>query len=541
MAHRWELTHSKRHGSLVLVAILIISRGGSSGRRIAVSSWPATVGRDSTNTAMLDDDRVSRFHARIKKRDRLFVLEDLGSKNGTYLNGDRVMNSIIQSGDKIIVGDSEIVFLTPEAQIDIVTAAFDFEHTISPDLGIDHAIELDARFQEKIGTIKRLTDLKEIPQGTQNHALAKTVLEQHANLLESTSFEDGADMVLKCLHTLFKNCHRSAVFLWSSQTRRLIPAATRFNGKRKPFALSKRSFEDVISRKLGVVISPEAADVTQSLRHRFVMPVVSHKEIVCLVHAECDTIAEPFDNEALEAFQNFLIKAAPSLENYILRRDLDSYMVGMIESMIATLEAKDTYTHGHSERVSRYSMAIADELQLSKEVKTSLLMSSLCHDIGKIGIPDAILRKAALLSPDEYEEMKQHPIIGANIVGHLPNVKKILSGVKYHHEKWDGSGYPEGLAGEDIPFFGRIVAVADVFDAMISGRTYSGFMDSDDAVQKLAGEVELFDPDILKAFVKAYDSGILTQRTSTKQNKPFDSESLEKAASDDPSKGNEGS
>lgn len=501
-----------------VVAILIISRGGSAGRRIAVSSWPATIGRDGSNAVMLDDDRVSRVHARIKKRDRLFVIEDIESKNGTYLNGDRIVNSTLQSGDKIIVGDSEIIFLTPEAQIDIATEMLDFEHVISPDLGIDHPIELETNVHQKLGGMKRLAHLKEIPFGSNSPKLAKIVLEQHANLLESTSFDDCSDMVLKCLHTLFKNCDRSAVFLWSNATRRLIPTATRFKGKRKPFALSKRAFEDVVSRKQGILIGPDVKELTQSSQHRFVMPVVNQKEIVCLVHAECDAVAEPFNRESLEAFQNFLIKAAPSLENYLLRKDLDSYMVGMIESMVATLEAKDTYTHGHSERVSRYSMAMADELQLSKDVKTSLLMSSLCHDIGKIGIPDAILKKAALLSPDEYEEMKQHPTIGANIVGHLPNVRKILSGVKYHHEKWDGSGYPEGLAGEDIPFFGRIVAIADVFDAMISGRTYSGFIDSADAAERLALETDLFDPDILKAFSRAYEKGVLTQRTTTKQN-----------------------
>ena len=286
--------------------------------------------------------------------------------------------------------------------------------------------------------------------------------------------------------------------------------------------MSKRAFEDAVSRKQGIIIDPQSTDVTQSHRHRVVLPVVSNKEVISIVYAECDSVAQPFNNDGVDALRLFLTRSAPSLENFILRRDLDAYMVGMIETMIASLEAKDTYTHGHSERVSRYSMAIADEMQLAKDVKKSLLMSSLCHDIGKIGIPDAILRKAALLAPDEYEEMKQHPVIGSNIVGHLPNARKILSGVKYHHEKWDGSGYPDGLAGEEIPFFGRIVAVADVFDAMISGRTYSGFIDSSEAVEKLSSESELFDPDILKAFVRAYENGILTQRTSTKQNKTKD-------------------
>jgi HD-GYP domain-containing protein (c-di-GMP phosphodiesterase class II) len=99
-------------------------------------------------------------------------------------------------------------------------------------------------------------------------------------------------------------------------------------------------------------------------------------------------------------------------------------------------------------------------------------------------------------------------------------VKRFISGIKYHHEKWDGSGYPDGLAGEDIPFFGRIVAVADVFDAMVSGRSYSGFLDESDAVDRLVSEKELFDPDVVTAFTKAWSSGRLTQKTSTQKKSP---------------------
>jgi HD-GYP domain-containing protein (c-di-GMP phosphodiesterase class II)/pSer/pThr/pTyr-binding forkhead associated (FHA) protein len=500
------------------LAIVVILRGKSAGRRVPISTWPATIGRDNGCSVIVDGERVSRMHARIKKRDRTFILEDLDSRNGTYLNGDKAMNAIIQSGDKIIIGDCELMFLTPEAQIDIVTEMLDFEHVLSQDLGIDQPIELGDDITSKAGPIRRLTPIKDQAIASQSGRAARLVLENHANLLEATNFEDACDMTLKALHTLMKQTSRSAIFLWSPTTRRLLPVATRFAGKRRPFALSKRAFEDVVARKQGVLISPNTAGVTQSFRHRLILPILAHQDVICLVHAEGDSIHLPFEAEDIDTFRLFLLKASANLENFVLRRDLDSYMVGIIESMIATLEAKDTYTHGHSERVSRYCMAIADEMQLSTDVKKSLLMSSLCHDIGKIGIPDAILRKASLLNPDEYEEMKQHPTIGANIVGHLPNARKILSGVKYHHEKWDGSGYPDGLVGEDIPFFGRIVAVADVFDAMISGRTYSGFMDSSDAVEKLTSESDLFDPDILQAVENAYNKGILTQRTSTKQN-----------------------
>lgn len=203
------------------------------------------------------------------------------------------------------------------------------------------------------------------------------------------------------------------------------------------------------------------------------------------------------------------------MEAMLLRKELDSWLFGVMDTMMSTIEAKDTYTRGHSERVSSYAMAIADEMKLHKDVKRLLMISALCHDIGKIGIPDSILKKASLLSSEEYQEMKLHPTIGSNIISHLPNAQKIISGVKYHHEKWDGTGYPEGLAGEDIPFFGRIVALADVFDAMVSGRSYSGFMDQDDAVERLMNEGDLFDPEVLKAFVRACEKGSISLKTST--------------------------
>jgi HD-GYP domain-containing protein (c-di-GMP phosphodiesterase class II) len=204
----------------------------------------------------------------------------------------------------------------------------------------------------------------------------------------------------------------------------------------------------------------------------------------------------------------------------ILRREMDNWMLGMVDTIISTIEANDTYTRGHSERVSKYSMAVADELKLNRETKRLLMISSLVHDVGKIGIPDNILKKAALLTAEEYEEMKLHPSIGADIVSHIPDAHRFLSGVKHHHEKWDGSGYPDGLVGEEIPFFARIVAIADVFDAMVSGRSYSGFIDQSDAIERLADEKDIFDPEVTKAFIRAYESGSITLKTSTQNNLP---------------------
>ncbi len=321
--------------------------------------------------------------------------------------------------------------------------------------------------------------------------------------------KECAGRLLKATKTILPDLSRSAFFLWTQSTRQLIPLSARQEESKIPFVLSQKSLEEAISRKQGLIVKSSSRS-TGGGRRQIILPISHLDTVLGIVHIEIDDPRVEISQDALDLSQNLLHKSAANIEALTLRKELDSWLIGMIETMIATVEAKDTYTRGHSERVSRYSLAIGDQLRLDRDTRKLLMVSSLCHDIGKIGIPDAILKKASLLSADEYNEMKLHPSIGADIVSHMPNAQRFISGVKYHHEKWDGTGYPDGLEGEDIPFFGRIVAVADVFDAMVSGRAYSGFLGEHDAVQRLYDERELFDPEIIKAFVKAFESGGLS-------------------------------
>lgn len=480
-----------------------------------------TIGRDSSNTVLIDDDEVSRFHLRIKKRGRLFILEDLESRNGTYLNGDRILNSIVQNGDKILIGSTEFTFLTSESDIHLATTIMQFDMIVADELGLKGPIDIGSPYVEQGFTPIRLNMTNIANQHEHDAKAIRDIYELHSNILVAAELEEASSTLLKGIGQLVPRAHRAAIFAWAASSRQLLPISTRqYKRKKDSFLISRRSLEDVLARKQGVLLQPEAPNVTQSGRHRAILPILHHGETIAILHMECDDPRRGFEARELEFAQALLARCGPSFETMMLRRELDAWMFGMIETMIATIEAKDTYTHGHSERVSKYCMAIADELKLNKDVKRHLLVSALCHDIGKIGIPDAILKKASMLSSEEYEEMKLHPSIGSQIVSHMPNANRFVSGVKYHHEKWDGSGYPEGLAGEDIPFFGRIVGIADVFDAMVSGRAYSGFMDQTDAIEKLVDEKELFDPEILKACVKAYESGRLSLKTSTANNKP---------------------
>jgi HD-GYP domain-containing protein (c-di-GMP phosphodiesterase class II) len=153
-------------------------------------------------------------------------------------------------------------------------------------------------------------------------------------------------------------------------------------------------------------------------------------------------------------------------------QDLKDLLVGLTRSLASALDAKDSYTYGHSERVARIAVELGKELGLDGDELGDIYLAGLLHDVGKIGIRDTVLRKPGPLTPEEHEHIKQHVVIGYSILSDLRQIRNLLPGVLYHHERWDGGGYPDGLAGENIPLLARVLAVADAYDAMSNARPY---------------------------------------------------------------------
>ena len=182
--------------------------------------------------------------------------------------------------------------------------------------------------------------------------------------------------------------------------------------------------------------------------------------------------------------------------------------LGTVKALAAAIDGKDPYTRGHSERVSRVSMAIAQRLDLSDEECEKIRVSALLHDVGKIGIDDKILKKPAALTDEEYEIMKQHPQKGYKILSQIPAIKEFLPGMYMHHEMINGEGYPQGLKGEEIPLMALIVSVADTFDAMTTDRPYQQAMKFEDAVARIQSFVGTrYDERVVAAFAKACEEG----------------------------------
>ena len=181
---------------------------------------------------------------------------------------------------------------------------------------------------------------------------------------------------------------------------------------------------------------------------------------------------------------------------------LEKAYMETIETLRFTVEAKDTYTRGHSDRVSEYSVLLGKNLNLSEEDLHLLKVGGLFHDIGKIGVPDSILLKTTKLTDDEYSEIKNHPTIGAHILSNATIFEKAIPIVKHHHERYDGHGYPSKLVRENIPYLARIAAVADSFDAMTSKRTYRDSLPLDVVKQEIEkNKGTQFDPNIADTFL----------------------------------------
>ncbi|UCF81652.1 MAG: HD domain-containing protein [Acidobacteriota bacterium] len=182
--------------------------------------------------------------------------------------------------------------------------------------------------------------------------------------------------------------------------------------------------------------------------------------------------------------------------------------MGTIRVLTAAIDAKDPYTSGHSERVTRYSMAIAKHLGFDAEQLKRVRIGALLHDVGKIGIEDAILGKTSQLDDEEFEIMKQHPEKGARIMAQIEPLRDVVGAIRYHHERYSGGGYPTGVSGDNIPLIARIIAVADTFDAMTTERPYQKAFTLDYATAKI---YELrgskYDPKVVEALVKAYRAG----------------------------------
>jgi putative nucleotidyltransferase with HDIG domain len=221
----------------------------------------------------------------------------------------------------------------------------------------------------------------------------------------------------------------------------------------------------------------------------------------------------PFTEKDLYYLSFVAKRAGYVIENVALYENIHENLFATLYAFVEAIEARDPYTKQHSSRVSQLALIIGKEMGCSNEELDLLSFSGHLHDIGKIGIRDNILLKPGPLNENERHAINRHPVIGANIIGHVGLMCEEQKIIRHHHERWDGTGYPDGLKGESVPFLSRILAVADIYDAMDSDRAYRKRIAQEVVVktirQNAGGQL---DEAVVQAFLKAYEKGTITSK-----------------------------
>lgn len=247
--------------------------------------------------------------------------------------------------------------------------------------------------------------------------------------------------------------------------------------------------------------------------------LTGHSNVDILVDAinECHLfqyVLKPFEPENLcMIIENGIRKYELSTSKVQFLQDLSELFYKTIKSISNALDAKDEYTHGHSLRVTLYSLALAKKLNLPEDLLEEIETAGLLHDIGKIAIPEKILLKPGKLTNEEYEVIKTHPELGEKFVGGIDKLKLISNWLKSHHERYDGTGYPEKLKGDEIPISSRIIAIADTYDAMTSDRSYRIALSHEHAIAEIRRcSGTQFDPDLAEVFISISEEIELIKR-----------------------------
>jgi HD-GYP domain-containing protein (c-di-GMP phosphodiesterase class II) len=462
------------------------------------------IGRSRHMEVILDDSSLSRRHAEIALSEAGWVLRDTGSTNGTFLNGKRVgrsdhklrVNDLVQCGNLVLV----VQELHEEPGAVCETPAAGLQVQATTEQSWEQAVELLA-----------LDLTRRQRPGEQMLSLLRAgqYLSQVASLDEllQSNVRDAA-VTLKA--------QRAALVLRDETTNKLVVKA--LFSTRPEQQTTGRAFSSTLAQRClrtgQSLLCSDVLTFPDLLRAQSFQGSDMNSVIIALLrtprgrlgvlHLDRSVSQEPFTPDDLRLADAIAAHLSTAIEGaQVLQEKQRSLFFHTVIVLAQAIEQRDVYTHGHAQRVTDYSLLLAEELKLSSADCHTLRIGAPLHDIGKIGIDDAVLRKQGRLSPAELEHMKTHTDKGAAILSGIPDLEFIVPIVRSHHECWDGTGYPDRLAGTRIPRLARLVAVADTFDAMTSDRPYRTGMPADQAFAEIEkGIGAQFDPECASAFLR---------------------------------------
>jgi HD-GYP domain-containing protein (c-di-GMP phosphodiesterase class II) len=527
---------------------------GATKGRAWESSELLRIGRLDPLEIVLDDNSVSRYHAEVRATDRGWRVRDLGSTNGTRLNGVRLGNGQWPLRVRDLLQFGEVAFIvealheevgeeqSPQAlpTVNVPTpmptglgtarpaqpapggtrphpALVPF--ALAPGIPEDLQVEGTARSSWEEALTNIAFDSNHRPRaGDQLLALIRAShtlvhLEREEDLLHST-LKDAVD-VLDAQRGAFVladgpsgELQLRAIATGRNQPRAALAGRGELSSRfRFSHSLANRSYsrgESILCHKAEE--DPELA-MAKSIAEGAMASIMcvllrTPRKKLGVMHLDRGPWQKPFTMEDLHLADALAASVSAGIECAALLRKQRDLFLDTITMLADVVEMRDAYTGGHTQRVSNYSLLLVERLDLPVGDVDLIRTGTPLHDIGKVGIPDAILQKPDKLTPEEFETMKTHTVIGAEFISKVPDLRPVLPIVRSHHERWDGRGYPDALAGDNIPHLARVVALADAFDAMTSDRPYRKGMPVEVAFAEIEkGKGLQFDPNFAAAFL----------------------------------------
>jgi HD-GYP domain-containing protein (c-di-GMP phosphodiesterase class II)/pSer/pThr/pTyr-binding forkhead associated (FHA) protein len=503
----------------------VIRSGRESGRTIALATGQTlTFGRLKTCDVQLEDESVSRRHCTVHARADVCVVADLQSANGTFVNDRRVSTAELQQGDHLRVGATLVELVSTATPRPVETPGTTSLNLVGEERGqtlIRKAV--DPRKLEFLTQVLNRQDDRALLESAQRYL---STLHHVSDVLSRASGVEGLfESILSEILDVTKG-DRAAILMRPPQAGAdadvdVVAVRTR-NGVATPgtMVLSRTVVGDVLEQGISSFTHDALSDeryvsgesiVRQRIRSVMCVPMRTTDEILGVLYVDSHSTHE-FNESELELVAAIGNQAGIAVHRARLLAEVEKFFLDVTKAIAAIIDAKDGYTHRHSERVAAFAVRLAQQLGLSATDLSVIELSGLLHDLGKIGVPDAILNKPGKLTDEEFAEMRRHPGHGAAILANIQSAKvaELLPGVKYHHERWDGTGYPEGLKGEEIPLLGRILAVADFLDALTSDRAYRKGLPLGDVITMIHEQAgRAFDPKVVDAAVALHERGAL--------------------------------
>jgi len=501
----------------------VVRSGKEAGRTVAVSTGQTiSLGRLKGCDVVVDDEAASRRHCTITAREDACGVADLQPANGTFVNEKRIATADLQKGDRVRIG-STVLELTDASTMPSRAAGMHSTTSLSLVEARSQTLvqrAVDPTKLEFLSQVYKRKDESDLLQSAQKYL---TTLHKVSEILSrASSVEALFDSIVSAILEV-SGGDRAAILMRprdGGADINMVAVRTKDGKSSGAVTLSRTVVNDVFEKGISVFTDDALADdryvggesiVRQRIRSVMCAPMRTTDQILGVLYVDSQ-MAREFSEAELELLAAVGNQAGIALHRARLMEEVEKLFFDVMKAIASLIDAKDGYTHKHSERVAMFGVRLARHLGFDADSRAVVELSGLLHDVGKIGVPDAILNKPGKLTDEEFAQMRLHPVHGARILSNIQSDKvvNILPGVKCHHERWDGKGYPEGLKGEEIPLLGRVLGVADFLDALTSDRSYRKGLTLEEALNMVKDlEGKAFDPVVVKAAVELHECGEL--------------------------------